>query len=545
MDTSRSKKTLRWRIADVFDFEVALKVDAAGREDGGTAAVAERNRKIFKRLQKENRWNHHTNRPEVFRQWLEERRKDTSKPGNEPLDSKKWPGNIIVSRCELTFNLLLILAIVFGGLSATAFFEKEGMVVRHLNVFNFLIPCVCFPFVFTVYSAYLLLRKSSARPNGWTAATVGWFSTIQFDSLTRWLNRSESPFEAARKTAIEKYLSGELHCLRPLFLVTVQSVGLGLAIGLAFSMAVVSTPNEVKCHWASTWVDEGDESSVASIVQVVSWPWRGLLGFEGGAPTVAEIELTRPVSRPKDADSMPDRSTADRAWVCFLLGCLLTYGVGVRLLLLILGYRKLRVGLATQPLNAPRHNTLWDEMEVDKRITTTAPKHMPDGNSPASSDSGPHEHSSLPGGQAAVIVVPKDLFRRCADLSWWDTLTEELDKRHQARPLTRINLKGRSLQDLESLKDDLRSAADLRRVIYVQDASRPPAEQELDVVRAIGEECRSDSSIQVLLIGRPIPDNLLHTPPRSHDLEAWRRKLATVLDRRPEIIGLVGTPPLA
>ena len=297
------KKSDRWTLAELIDFETAL---AAWTGKGAPRLTAEKNRAAG------------------MKRWLE-------KAGRAGLGAR-W-----VASLSLAGSLL---ALLFAGLGATTAWGTFDREIGGVHVIWFLAVALFLPWCFLIGGLITWLLRGRVAASGLTAWVVDQLSVRLAGKKARGaIERVRASGELSkvmgwRFARLSQWVAGAFH---------------GGALAGLGAMVLFK---QVGFYWETT-TERAMEGFLAKAVHVLSLPWASFAPW-----AVPDVEASR---------RGPEWSGGGEDWWPFLILTLLVWGVLPRVLLVTYAAVKERRALAALTFQAPDHRKLWRAMTGVKR----------------------------------------------------------------------------------------------------------------------------------------------------------------------------------
>ncbi len=471
------RRAVSWTLADVIDFEHFLTPESSGR---GDAALADRElfeRKIAPRLSPTEI----TQRPAVFRAWLEARREGTPRP---------TPGECFTAGWQTLLALGLLGGLLLGGSVAGTLLAYPDPEPINAPLF--------FACTAGVQMALLLAGLLAWLGRRWLGSVFGDFAPLRavLGALLAAMGAALRRLPGERRDRVREALGvldrrqeiyGAL-AQWPLLLITqLFAVAFNVAI-LATTLAIHLPFVELRFGWQSTY--QLSPERMHGIVATVAAPWKWAV--PGAHPTAAEVAASR-YTHGQSAQSLPP--DAARAWWPFLAWSVAIYGLLPRAVLLVLAATKLRRGLGSLRFDHAEANALWRRL-TGPIVTARGGEAVLSDGAPAAAPS--RAVPSVTAGECLAFVAQELALDEAALRG---VLAERFGWQLRVAHPTPID----SRREAEPLLAELRAAASsLAGVAVVIPAERDPIVAIALFLREVEAAAGASAEVLVLLTGAPL-----------------------------------------
>ncbi len=538
----------RFDLPDIIDLEYFIHLDEIESEKGGDDGLKERDRRIYKGLEKitgVKRASH----PERFYllMWLSARRRQLGQ-------GVILPGRIWDELYRLFKWALFISGLVSGGGLAFSVLSYHGK--TPVNVFLFLSIFVFLQMGLFLISGLGLLFHSRIKgtlKGLFIADMLRHLFSFLFEKVVSSFKDRMPYFTVSQMKGalsaifIKKQIYGSLF-LWPFFIL-VQLFALGFNVGALSATLLKVAGSDLAFGWQTTL--QIGPKSVYLLVKVLALPWSWLFPEGTGYPSLSQIEGTRMVLK----EGIYHLATRDlTSWWPFLCLCILFYAIFPRLLLIFWAkwnmkrqllrlefnqapfrkvIRRMITPLVDTKAEVQPQGTLQNKVEDKKRHRCNAQGFVSqDVERTAVLDEKIWGGSSSKLVQKALLLVP-------------DELLEETDINLIEKQLSRLGFKilgvygfdeamnVRNARFLKEIKGPLKDVA----LVILQEAWQPPVEEFLSFLKAIRGEVKKSLAIVVLLSGMPLADGGME-PVKDSDFKVWKNRLFPLSDPNLEVIRL-------
>lgn len=498
--------------------------------DSETAAseLKKRDRDIFLRLEEKQSVDIATaySSQKLYRWWLKQR-----KQMEADESPSKSPGEIFQDTLSLAYFLAVLKGSLIGAISGLVFFTYTG--TTPVNVFLFLLLFIGSQLILT--SLWLLasfakkIFPAFRRPSFYTSLILSALSRLNAVVHKQWINRVD-----ARKRTSANHVFGIIKARKsvfgslfywPLFNLS-QLFGIGFNCGLLAIMLLKVSTTDLAFGWQSTI--QLSNHAIHKTVHAISLPWSFLV--EGGSPTLAEIEGSRIILK----DGIYNLTTPDLvSWWPFLVLCLITYGLLLRLILFGAGKMMERFRLKRFTPATPPYLALLRRMKTPI-VSTQAP---PEQNQ-VEQQTGNEEikqkvlqTSALLSPQ--LLFIADDIFDNCPQLELISHL-EALG--FSAFETHRFQESYEQDQQLKSKIGDYNWQGE-EGIFIVMEGWMVPLMDFLTYLSEIRELSAENTTITVALVGRP--SSTIFTSVEENEMHIWKQKIEALGDPYLHLISLV------
>jgi Protein of unknown function (DUF2868) len=481
-----------WKLEDIVDLEVLVAGEIGGPTASGSLAGRSRR--------------------EVFRTWLEERRRVDFPDGVSP-------GREAVSFVRLVAAVLFTLGLGVGHAAVWSFFHgaaNPGVTPEPINVPIFFVVCVLLPLVVT------FVGFGAAAGLRWLRLPLflrGAVASALVGVVRRGLRRADlaRPVEQRLNLdsaigAVRQRLASRKGALSTAVLVAMQLLGLGYAVGLSGSIALDRQFRSSVFGWQTTEAGMTPDRVFAA-VRTIAMPWSGFV--QPASPTLEQVGGTRFVKYADPAALPPD---AAFAWSNFLLWSAVVYVLAPRLLLTLIGSLRWRLALRREDFGDLRFEALGRALCGGGGFRSYG------SGAPGDADGSPPAAASVAMEAGNCLLLwPAEL----ASSGRLECLREWLVSRMGWRA-TEVVEEGTSMT---------RCPVGCDRVFLVRESFMPATAEVLGNVRALRREVGPAATILVGLLGKPDEDPL-GALPRGEDVEVWTKKLRALGDPRLGVLAI-------
>jgi hypothetical protein len=298
---------------------------------------------------------------------------------------------------------------------------------------------------------------------------------------------------------------------RGLVFALAQLFGVAFNVGALASLGGRILLSDLAFGWSTTV--RTDPGTILTLCRLVAAPWAWLV--PGAVPTDELVRASQYWRYSGDFGG----GTADVGlvgeWWAFLVACLVVYGLGVRLVLLVVAIVRTRWALAHLPLDTP------DVEQIVRGLRHAAVRSRATGpEGPAATDGS----GALAPAQTPVPAGP------CALVAWRDApvdaVARVLESRLGLRVESTLAAGGRDYTADEATRAALAAAHGLDTVVVVAEAWETPDEGFHHFVRGVRAAMTASTRLLVALVdtdGQPLDGD-------TREAQAWRRFVARLGD---------------
>lgn len=460
----------------------------------------------------------------IVKLWLESRREiEKEERGSQSM----LPGEIFSQVRRLVAGGLLFAGILSGGWLAASLLSYRGTEPVNVSLYVVLLVLTQAGLA-TITTLFLLMRGLHWRVSGGLPYTLLRSLLIAVLGLMRKkLGERVTGERRAEFAAVIGLLKGRGAMYGSLFFwpffLLVQTFGVGFNLGALFSTGLRVVGTDLAFGWQSTL--QLSAEAVHRLVRGISLPWSWLLPPDIAAPSLSQIEGSRMVLK----DGIYHLSTADLvAWWPFLLLALIFYGLIPRLFLLLVGATAQRRALSLLEFNNSACDRLLQRLErptvrLDGTVTPALGEEALVGEV-NSSGGVPLDTTRLwPG----IALIPDDVFDACSP----DRLNNLVKQSFGIVVNASLKIGQGLAADHEGIRQLMseKAKSESSSVFILQEAWHPPIRETLTFFKEIRTILGPEGRIGVGLIGKPAAGTIF-TPVEAHDLQTWRRKIASLGD---------------
>ncbi|MFW6011605.1 MAG: DUF2868 domain-containing protein [Desulfosalsimonas sp.] len=511
-----------WKIKDVIDFEYFL----AGQEH----ADVRDNRQIYLEYARNHPDLH--KRRAVFKYWLEHLRRSSSE--NSSADA--LPGEIYTEAAAASRLILTVLGLISGAGLAWSLLSYSGK--TPVNVFTclwvLLVPQIALLIILAAGSFIYRFRGHERKTKGLYTIISGLMLRISRRIINYAAAKAPQDKQNALRSALAtagriKDIYGSLFYW-PVFS-TAQLTGIAFNIGILTALVLRITITDVAFGWQSTL--QPDPQTVYRIAEIIALPWSWLTEPPVAHPTAAQIAGSRMVLK----DGIYHLATGDLvSWWPFLCLCVAFYGLGPRVLLLILGLWRQNRHLAKLKFTHASCQRLWSQMAAPQVQTASRTYKKTKTRSLAetkSRDQVPKAFKDA-GLMPAVVAVPEEIEINSQSLAQQiririGLITEDL-----------VRVTGDADLDAEKLLSyTAQQTRDTSHLVLIQESWQPPIKENLAWISRIRKTLGHSIPAVVCLIGRPGENDAFAGPVKKSEQVIWQQAINSLADPyiRVELLG--------
>lgn len=490
-----------------------------------------RDRKIARKILADTSGTQKTNQ-ELLSTWIQTRRIDEFKDENHSS-----PGTLFSRGQSLASTLISLKGFIVGLFAGWAFFTYAG--TSPINVLQFLLFFVFSQLLVTGF-LFIGLCVKKLLPGIKVPDTSFYLLYNLGKKLFIFINRKWFDSISGSKRESVRHAYGIIKSKNQLYgsLFYWPIFSLAQLFGITFNIGLLATTftkiitSDLAFGWQSTL--QLSSSAILKMVHLLSMPWSWLLPSGTGSPTLAEIAGSHIILK----DGIYHLTTADLvAWWPFLLLCLITYGLLIRIVFYISARFMENRSLAGLDCSTPQCMSLLRRMqtpvvstqavaEPNEELTKTVPpSHSP---KPLPSSS-----TLLP----QLLLIPGDIVDACdsgAISSFMQTKGCEVVDRHQF-----MLGYDEDQQLLQTLRQ--RSWNKKEGVTIIMEAWMVPLVDFLVFLKDLRLLSTPTTNIEVALTGEI--HNALFTDVRPKDMEIWRKKIESIGDPYIHLAPITGVAP--
>lgn len=457
--------------------------------------------------------------PKLLTGWILTRRKTEFKS-----ESDVSPGTLFAKSHSLASTLTIFKGLVGGLFAGWAFFAYAGS--TPINVLQFLLFFVFSQLIITgVLFIGLCVKKIIPGIQLQTSSFYLLHSLGQkiFVFINRkWFeNISGSKRESVRHAygiiKSRNQLYGSLFYW-PIFRLA-QLFGITFNIGLLTTTFTKIVTSDLAFGWQSTL--QLSSTAIEKMVNLLALPWGWLLPSGIGSPTLAEIEGSHIILK----DGIYHLTTVDLvAWWPFLLLCLISYGLLIRIVFYISGRFMENSSLAALDCNTPQCTALLRRMTTPVVSTQAVAEPKTKVANPAPLSSSPalvQPNTTL---TPQILIIPDDIFHTCSPESifpFMDAKGFEVIEKH--RFMLSYDEDQKLLQTLAERVWDSKEG-----ISIIMEAWMVPLVDFLVFLKDLRLLSTPTTTIEIALTGET--GDAVFTNVRPTDMEIWRKKIESIGD---------------
>jgi hypothetical protein len=479
-------------LADLIDLEARIVARAGAQHD----ELAARDRQVGETLAVDP-----NDRGTLLAAWLAALR------AREP--DATWLGAEVARGYRLAGLVLVLAGLASGWAAAAAATTYDG--THPVNVLVFLGALVGLQLVLLVLG--MAARAVRALlPDGTLPELV---RPVVRGLATRWARHAGGGPPPADVDATLARIQTRRSLYRPvergLVFALAQLFGVAFNLGALVSLLGRIVLSDIAFGWSTTV--RTDPATVLALVRAVAAPWAGLV--PAAVPTAELVAATQYSRYSGDYLGGASDLVLVGEWWPFLVACLVVYGLGIRLVLLVVAAVRTRWALAHLPLDTP------DVEQIVRGLRHAVVR---------SGATGPEAPAAANGGGGLAPARTPVPAGPCALVAWRDAPTGAVADILEARLGLRVTLRlaagGRDYAADEATRGALAATRALDTVVFVAEAWETPDEGFHHLLRDVRAATTPSTRLLVALVdadGQPLDGD---TP----EAQAWRRFVARLHD---------------
>ncbi|MDA1275640.1 MAG: DUF2868 domain-containing protein [Verrucomicrobia bacterium] len=519
LEYPRKDTGVRWRLADVVDFEYFIH-DASDEVSGN---ADRQDREIYlgevQSLDIGGWKNEAERRRFLFWRWLQARRR-LAEAG------ELNPGTLIEGVYPWIRNMLIFTGLFIGAGAAGVCLQYDGR--KPVNVAEYfgvlVMPQIVLSLVALVFFGFRSQRRLFANMSLWQRILQPLIARA-VQRIHRQIVERRPLRERNRVRRFFAFWGSRQSLFNAVFywplLSLMQAFGVAFNVGVIVATLAMVIFSDRAFGWQSAVQFEAE--SVHAFVETVAIPWKWAVPDGSGVPTLDEIRGTRIILK----DGMSALATERLvSWWPFLCLAVCVYGLVPRVVLMLGSLAAYRWSLRNLNFEYVECDRLFERMTTCSLDTTPSPDPR-DGNTTDRGQAGRTLESNEAGPGSCLVLIPLDFLERFDDEVIRKAVFERFNWSICHTRKFREGVAG-DQGTFDELRD-LKWPDGLARVLILHEAWRPPIDEFITFVRGVRESLSTKARITIGLFGKPL-SGASHAPVRESDFRVWKQMIEAVGD---------------